>query len=139
MTGPLTIKCDFHPGSQRTSHKRMKEGPAPEPKPVGLGRVPRVTRLMALAIRFDRLIEEERLEDYAQIARLGHVTRARMTQIMNLRLLAPDIQEDILFLPRVYQGRDPITEKDLRPIAAEQDWATQRRMWRDRRGRGTGT
>ena len=70
------------------------------------------------------------MDDYAQIARLGHVTRARLTQITNLRLLAPDIQEEILFLPRVYQGRDPITERDLRPLVAELDWATQRRTWR---------
>ena len=67
--------------------------------------------------------------DYADIARLGHVTRARVTQIMNLLNLAPDIQEEILFLPRTTQGRDPIPERHLRPIAAILDWCKQRNLW----------
>ncbi len=61
---------------------------------------------MALAIRFERLIQAGEVADYAELARLGHVTRARITQIMNLRLLAPDIQERLLFLPRIEGGRE---------------------------------
>ena len=56
-----------------------------------------------------------------------------MTQIMNLLLLAPDIQEDILFLPRTKQGRDPIRERHLRPIVTILDWRKQRKMWVARR------
>lgn len=52
-----------------------------------------------------------------------------MTQIMNLNLLAPDIQEELLFLSPVTHGRAPIHEKRLRPIAAEADWQAQRRLW----------
>ncbi len=85
---------------------------------------------MALAIRFDRLIRNGAVADYAEIARLGHVTRARLTQIMNLLKLAPNIQEELLCLPPVEKGRDPITERELRPIAAVLDWQKQRRMWR---------
>jgi hypothetical protein len=55
--------------------------------------------------------------DQADLARLGNVSRARVTQIMNLLQLAPDIQEAILFLPRTVKGRDPIREKHVRPIA----------------------
>ena len=84
-----------------------------------------------LAIRFDGLIRDGAVADQAEIARLGHVTRARMTQIMNLLHLAPDIQEQVLDLPLVERGRDPVTERDLRPIAAELDWRRQRRLWRD--------
>ena len=84
---------------------------------------------MALAIYLDQLISEGVVTGQAEIARLGHVSRARVTQIMNLLNLAPDIQESILFLPRVETGRDPITERDLRPIAAELNWRKQRRMW----------
>ena len=51
-----------------------------------------------VAIRFERLIQAGAVADYAELARLGHVTRARITQIMNLRLLSPDIQERLLFL-----------------------------------------
>jgi hypothetical protein len=105
---------------------------APEPQSeanVAPGRVPRVSRLMALAIRFDRLVREGVVADQSELARLAHVTQPRMTQIMNLLHLAPDIQESLLFLPRVTEGKDPITEKILRPIAAEMCWRKQREMW----------
>jgi hypothetical protein len=79
------------------------------------GNIPRVARLLALAIRFDGLVRRGEVQDYADLARLGYVTRARITQIMNLLNLAPDIQEDILFLPNTTKGRDLILERYLRP------------------------
>lgn len=106
---------------------------ASEPRPtdqVGPGRIPRIARLMALAIRFDRLIREGKVRDQSDLARLARVTQPRMTQIMNLNHLAPDIQEELLFLPRVACGRDPVHERMMRPITAEVDWRKQRRMWR---------
>ena len=81
---------------------------------------------MALAIRFDGLIRRGEMGDYADLARLGYVSRARITQIMNMLNLAPDIQEKILFLPKTTKGRDPIREKDLRAIVAEPYWHRQR-------------
>ena len=65
----------------------------------------------------------------AEIAELGHVTRARVTQIMNLRHLAPDIQEDILFLPRTSRGPDPVSERSLRSVLQTLSFAKQRRIW----------
>ena len=88
--------------------------------------VPRMARLMALAIRFDRLLRAEEFRDYAELARLGRVTRARMTQIMKLLLLAPDIQEQILFLPHM-KG---LNERNLRAIASRLDWREQRLLFR---------
>jgi hypothetical protein len=84
---------------------------------------------MALAIRMDGLIREGVVTDQAEIARIGQVTTARMSQIMNLLNLAPDIQEAILFLPEVTSGKPSITERHLRPIAAELSWARQRSAW----------
>ena len=78
----------------------------------------------------DRLIKADEIADQAEIARLGQVSRARVTQIMNLLLLAPDIQEEILFLPRTFAGRDPIREIMVRPIAGVLDWRKQRRLWK---------
>jgi DNA-binding transcriptional regulator YdaS (Cro superfamily) len=101
----------------------------PPPVPAVLGRVPRVSRLMALAIRFEGLLRAGAVCDQSDLARLAHVSQPRMTQIMNLLHLAPDIQEELLFLPRVTDGRDTIHEKLLRPIAAEVDWAKQRVAW----------
>jgi len=62
---------------------------------------------------------------------LAHVSRARITQAMNLLLLAPDIQGAILFLPRTDVRRATIGERHIRPIAAMLDWRKQRRMWLD--------
>ena len=81
------------------------------------GRLPRITRLMALAIHFDGLIRSGAVANYSELARLGNVTRARMTQIMNLLMLAPDIQEELLFLPRVEQGRREIRWRDVQAVA----------------------
>jgi len=125
----LTVECQVHFEMGRRTRKRFVEGqPPPEPV-VEPGTVPRVSRLMALAIRLDRLLREGVVKDYADLARLGGVSRARITQIMNLTLLAPDIQEDLLFLPRTVRGRDPISEPHLRHIAAIPDWRKQRRLW----------
>jgi len=97
---------------------------------------------MALAVKFDGLVRAGVVADYATLARLGHVTRARVTQVMNLTLLTPAIQEELLFLPPVARGRDPLVLRDLLPLAAEPDWGRQLRAWeaiRDRRGsEGTG-
>jgi len=59
----------------------------------------------------------------------GNLLNACISQIMNLSHLAPEIHEAVLFLPRVESGKDPITERDLRPIAALADWGRQRGMW----------
>ena len=63
------------------------------------------------------------------MARLGHVSRARVTQIMNLLCLAPDLQEMLLFLPRTEHGRDPIILRNLQPIATALAWRDQRWLW----------
>jgi hypothetical protein len=85
---------------------------------------------MALALRFDGLIRSGEVKNYAELARLGHVTRARISQIMSLLLLAPDIQGELLFLPAAQRGRASILLCHLWPIAANPDWASQRRQWR---------
>ena len=127
MSG-LTIETKVHFKRGRRSRKELRTGEE-EPKPSSLGRIPRLSRLMALAIRFDQLVSDGVVRDFAEIARLGHVTRARMTQIMNLLNLAPDVQEAILFLPRVESGRDPVTERELRAITSCFEWKFQRLAW----------
>jgi hypothetical protein len=85
---------------------------------------------MALALRSEELVRTGQVGSYSALASLGHVTRARISQIMNLLQLAPDIQEALLFLPPTQRGRDPIILADLQPIAAALDWRKQRRLWR---------
>jgi hypothetical protein len=122
----VTYALDFCAGTKRllqnktfSSHRETPDGEA-----AGCA-IPRIARLMALAIRFEGLVRDERIRDYAELARLGRVTRARMTQIMKLIHLAPDIQERILFLPPI-QG---LNERNLRRIVSRIDWDEQRRMF----------
>ena len=87
--------------------------------------VPRLARLLALAIRLEGRVRQEAVRNYAEVARRGRVTRARMTQIMQLCNLAPDIQEQILFLPPGAK----LNERNLRPISRVIDWDEQRRLF----------
>jgi hypothetical protein len=110
----------------RGGHKGLRTEPVMAVEP---GRVPRVARLLALALRFDTMLRNGVVSDCSELARLGHVTHARISQIMSLMNLAPDIQEAILFLPRVERGRDRLILRDILPIARLADWRQQRRLW----------
>jgi hypothetical protein len=89
-----------------------------------------VARLLALAHRFEGLLRQGVIDDQADLARLGQVSRARVSQIMTLLHLAPDIQEEILFLRPTTRGRDPIRLRHLLPVAQVLDWRQQRWLWR---------
>ena len=134
---PMSIECEVHFNRCGRGRKELEAGAAPPP-PAVPGRVPRAARLLALAHRLERLLRTGVVRDYAALARLGHVTRARISQVMALLLLAPDIQEQILFLPRVERGRDPVILHDLLPITATADWRRQRRLWECFRRGGRG-
>ena len=110
----------------RQTRRQIVTEPAPPPPP---GRVPRVARLMALAIKFDKMLQDGVVGSQTDLAALARVTQPRMTQIMNLLHLAPDIQEEILFLPPVTEGRDPVTERDVRSIVVLAPWKKQRENW----------
>ena len=128
MMGP-TVECTVHFKVRHHGQKSLQSGAAPVVPVIEPGRVPRLSRLMALAIRFEKLVRDGVVRDYANLARLGNVSRARLTQIMNLLHLAPDIQEAILFLPRTERGFDPIPERRVRAITSVPDWRKQRRLW----------
>jgi hypothetical protein len=104
-------------------------GPSAVP-PSGTGRLPRVTQVMALAIHFQDMIRRGEARDYADLARLGCLTRERISQIMELLWLAPDIQQEILYLAPIPGGRYPITELAVRKLANTFSWSDQREYWR---------
>lgn len=112
----LTIEGQVHFTTGRSGRKRLKPGPMPAPKPIPPDPVPRISRLMALAIHFDGLIRDGVVRDYADLARLGGVSRARITQIMNLLNLPPWKQEELLFLEGG-SGRAEVTERGVRRSA----------------------
>lgn len=93
------------------------------------GRLPRITRLMALAIRCDELLRSGKVRNLEHLATIGNVSQPRISQILSLTMLAPDIQETLLFLPRLSKGKSEISEKSLRKITKLDDWDEQRRAW----------
>lgn len=127
-TAPIAvaIAIPFHAVRAPRGRVVLTEGPRPTATP---GKVPRVARLLALAWHYRRLLDAGVVRDQAEIARLSGVTKARITQILNLLWLAPDVQEEILFLAEGDGGRDALTEKTLRPIAGEVLWERQRERW----------
>jgi hypothetical protein len=94
------------------------------------GSLPRVTQVVALALHFQEMVRQGEAKDYADLARLGVVSRQRMSQIMMLIWLAPDIQQELLYLPPVPGGRYPITELSVRPIGNILSWRDQRAEWK---------
>lgn len=110
--------------------RRTKAVSAPDAAPKALpNRVPRVARLMALAIHFDGMLRNGVVADQSELAQICEVTQPRITQIMNLLHLAPEIREAILNLQPTPKGRDHLTERDLRPLAAILSWKQQRSAW----------
>ena len=130
MTTSGVLAASVQMRQRQRGRRQLEAGAAPRALELSPGRVPRVARLMALAIKLDGLVRQRVVPDYAALARLGHVSRARVTQIMNLLLLAPDIQEQLLFLPETLRGRDAIHLRQLQPIALLPDWDEQRPRWR---------
>lgn len=121
----MTHKCQFHFKTAKAGSKQIKDGTMPSDATPLPERIPRISRLMALAIHFDELIRRGVVRDYADLARLAGVTRARVTQIMNLLNLAPQIQERLLFLPGTQSGRDSVSEREVRVITSIPEWGKQ--------------
>jgi hypothetical protein len=129
----VSIERGFHLviAAQRRGGYRvaLRRGKAPEPKPEEepAERIPRISRLMALAIHYQGLLDSGVVQDASTLARLAGVTQPRMTQILNLNLLAPDIQEQLLYLDPVSTGKPRISEGQLRVLSQETSWIEQRR------------
>lgn len=125
MTAPMTFKVHVVRGGPGRL-AQLREGTAPL-KPTPTAQPARVARLVAVAHHVEDLVRSGTVRDYAQVARLVGITRSRASQIVGLLLLAPDIQEHLLFMERrTGPGREPLTERDLRPIALITDWTKQR-------------
>ncbi|MBK8009832.1 MAG: hypothetical protein IPK13_00655 [Deltaproteobacteria bacterium] len=106
-----------------------EEAPAPpEPPPEPVRRPARVAQMLAFAHGLNAAIDRGDFRDQADAARHFQLTRARITQLMNLTHLAPDIQEQVLFLEAV-DGREPMSERDLRTVIGAGDWGAQRALW----------
>jgi hypothetical protein len=121
----VTLSIPIHLATP--SHRTIvREGPKPA-RPTA--RIARVSRLLALAHHFQNLLDTGVIRTQTELAALSKLTTARITQIMNLLFLAPDIQEEILFMPPVTEGHAPVTERDLRQVLKTVVWSEQRGQW----------
>ena len=137
MNPPLIIEGNFALGRRRRADRGDENDDAPASAAPGTSsRVPRMARLLALAWHIDGLVRSGSLASYAAAARLGHVSRARVSQIMSLLNLAPDLQEQVLFLRHPACGRAPLALRQVLRVAEVLDWPEQRRRWRKLRRAG---
>jgi hypothetical protein len=130
MSMPNIIEGTFKPSRRQRAARQEENGSsssAPESLPP---RIPRLALLMALAWHIEGLVRSGAISNYAAAARLGHVSRARLSQIVSLLNLAPDLQEQLLFLARPGRGRAPMALRHVLTVAAALDWHEQRRRWR---------
>jgi hypothetical protein len=97
---------------------------------VATGLLPRITLLLVLGHRIEAMIRAGEFRDLADAARVIGITKARVTQVTNLTLLAPAIQDQILALPRGRKPRETLTEREVRSLGVAADWDDQWRVWR---------
>ena len=113
--------------TQRGHGKTFVEGP-PSPPPAPVRRPARVAVMLALSHKIQDAIDRGVVRDRAEVARRLGLTRARVTQMMDLTLLAPDLQEQILFAEAV-DGIEPFHERVLRKFSRRSAWTAQRDGW----------
>jgi DNA invertase Pin-like site-specific DNA recombinase len=115
--------------SARKEHSKTSQSSTAESdsEVAGPPSVPRVSRLLALALKMEQMIQEGTVKNYSELAHLGQVSTARITQVMNLLHLAPDIQEDVLLANR---PTDWLRESAIRKLSTVVLWSEQRDRWR---------
>jgi site-specific DNA recombinase len=97
-----------------------------EERVAGPSSVPRISRLLALALKMEQMIQEGAVKNYSELARRGQVSTARITQVMNLLHLAPDLQEQVL-LGNTADHR--LRESAVRKLSTVVLWSEQRNRW----------
>jgi hypothetical protein len=131
----ISIKRSFHLVNDRRRRGGfrvgLRRGEEPQPEEVANPRasIPRISRLMALAIHYQKILEKGVVVNASGLASLAGVTQPRMTQILNLNLLAPDIQEELLFGDHSFIAQSSVCEKKLRRLCSASDWQKQRERW----------
>ncbi len=96
---------------------------------------PKIVKLLVLAHQIEQAIDEGRAKDYVDVAHQLAVTRARITQLVNLLLLSSELQTTILIEPHRVQH---LSERQLRPITEEPDWQKQSEMFQKLLARARG-
>src|ERR1035441_2843247 len=123
------VKVRLQPTVRQNNRAPQKIAPAVD-SAAKRGRLPRITQVLAMALQFQEMIDRGEIRRHADLARLGCVSRERISQMMVLTWLAPDIQEAILRLPQMPGGRFLFSEGALRKTARLPLWEDQRARWK---------
>ena len=121
-SGEMTSLTFFLNGERRP-------GSFPQIVKSGQNRLPRITEALALAIHFEHMVQSGEAKDYADVARLAGLCRERVSQIIRLIFLAPDIQVEVLSFRATFRGGCAVSEAALRKIANHLSWEVQRKAW----------
>ncbi len=127
------VEFEVHFQTGRRGRRHLRNGSCLKNPPLPNEDLPRLTRLLALAHRWNRLMDEGVVSSYAEIASLMGLSRARVTQIMDLLYLAPDIQDEILMSPSKGSFAPDVPEREMRRITQTPGWAEQRKLLRGSR------
>ena len=130
MQESKTFEIEFHlePGV-RAIDRPADEKPSGTSTKRRFDRYPRIVQVVALAIHFQDMLDRGEVRNHADLARLGCISRERISQIMMLACLAPDIQQEVLGIPKTPGDRFPVSETRLRSIARLPSWIEQRTEW----------
>ena len=141
--GSVTVTYKFEVTRGRKGRKQLAPPAAPieqDTPPASLrpvidpSSIPKLTRLLVLGHHFERLVRDGVVVDYTQLARLTGLSKARVTQILNLTMLPPDVQLEVLLLDGADVRRHRLFEKTAaRLAAAHSDWNEQRAAWNSAR------
>lgn len=121
MSASISLEVHIAPG--RCGHKKIRTGK--KPKHTTPNRLPRITKLMALAIKYEQLLDSGQIEGQDALARLAGMDRSSISRLLRLRLLSPRIQEQLLELPQTDKGREKISMRAVEALVRIHDWCEQ--------------
>ena len=131
MSGIVEVRCSLKRSPRQRSHTG-ETAPVPPAIVDALelrAKLPRITHTVARAVLFEHSIANGEAADFSDLARLTAITRERVSQVMKMMWLAPDIHDDLLRLPPVRRGDFSIMVPEVTTIADEVLWEDQRILW----------
>lgn len=127
--GTVVIQSSIHRIRRGNGQQFTADAPPKVPHRISVRKPARVARMLAFAHKLQEAIDNGEYIDRADAARKLGLTRARVSQLLDLLMLAPDIQEKILFMERV-DGVEPTSERALRDVIKQLNWQSQVDSWR---------
>ncbi len=116
---PLTasVRFEFPVNLKAVQHRIVRSSEASS----------RLCRTLVLAHQLKFLLKSRQFSSVLKLSKWLKLTYGRVSQVMSLLYLAPDIQEQILCSKGPWMQR--LIENDVRMITQELVWERQRKLW----------